>query len=134
MPDGTLIDSFELQAVRAGGPGGQHVNKVSSAVRLRFDIAASPLPEAIQQRLLSAADRRISRSGVLVLKVDEARSQHRNKELAIERLAGILADAYHVPRQRIATRVPKAQKQRRISDKRSRSDVKAGRRKPSAED
>lgn len=121
IPDDELVERF----VRSAGPGGQNVNKVATAVELRFDIANSPsLPEPMRARLLARRDRRLTEAGVLVLSAQRFRTQERNREDARERLAAFLAAGLHAPRPRIATRPSRAAKQRRLDDKRGRSTIK----------
>jgi ribosome-associated protein len=115
-------------AIRAQGAGGQNVNKVSSAVQLRFDIAGSPsLPDECRQRLLGRSDQRITTDGVVVIKAQESRSQPRNKEIALERLAELISSAMTKPKRRIKTRPSKAARQKRLGDKSHRSQLKKGR-------
>lgn len=116
--------------MRAQGPGGQNVNKVSSAVHLRFDIRASSLPEAVKERLLSWPGRRVSKDGVLVIKAQAARSQEQNKASAMARLQEIVDEASVVQAVRRPTKPTYGSKQRRLQGKAIRSEVKAGRRKP----
>lgn len=117
------------QAVRSSGPGGQNVNKVASAVHLRFDIPASSIPEAVKRRLLASGDGRISDAGVLMIKAQSHRTQERNRQDALERLADVVRAATVRPRRRIATRPTRASKKRRLESKKRRGDIKRQRRK-----
>lgn len=124
IPDDELVERF----VRSAGPGGQNVNKVATAVELRFDIAQSPsLPEAVRARLLARRDRRLTDEGVLVINAQRFRTQERNREDAKERLAAFVAAGLVAPKPRIATRPSRASKERRLGAKRERGTIKRGR-------
>jgi ribosome-associated protein len=121
IPDEELIERF----VRSSGPGGQNVNKLSTAVELRFDAMNSPsLPEDLRARLLARRDRRITEDGVIVLSAQRFRTQDRNREDARERLADLIRAALVVPKKRVATKPTRASKERRLSSKRERATVK----------
>lgn len=117
-----------FEAIRASGPGGQNVNKVSNAVHLRFDIRASSLPESLKARLLAWRDQRITAEGVVVIKAQDSRSLVSNKAEAIARLIELVQAAAHVPKARRATKPTYGSQQRRLEGKSRRSDIKAGRR------
>lgn len=119
------IEEVDISAIRARGPGGQHVNKASTAVQLRFDIRASSLPQAWKARLLTLRDRRITADGMIVITAGEHRSQPRNREAALLRLAQIIGRAARPPKPRVPTRPPRASRQRRLEEKRRRGSVKS---------
>lgn len=124
-----VVDPAQVDfvALRAQGPGGQNVNKVSSAVQLRFDIAASDLPEAVKARLRALPDARIGSEGVIVIKAQVWRSQERNKADALARLQALVDQAAVAPRTRKATKPSYGARQRRLAEKKGRAEVKAGR-------
>ena len=121
IPDDELVERF----VRSTGPGGQNVNKVATAVELRFDAANSPsLSEPVRQRLLARRDRRITDAGVIVISAQRFRTQERNREDARERLAAMIQSVLVPPKPRIATRPTRASKERRLTGKKVRAVVK----------
>jgi ribosome-associated protein len=127
-------EEIEIHAVRAQGAGGQNVNKLSTAIHLRFDITASSLPEFYKQRLLKLNDRRISKDGVVIIKAQQYRSQEKNRVAALARLAELIRGVAHTQKRRIPTKVPRSVEQKRINIKTQRGKTKTLRKKVSAND
>lgn len=131
MTKDRIRKELQLKAVRSSGPGGQHVNKVSSKVALSFAIDSSEgLTETEKERLLSKLDPRLTKDGVLILHCEEGRSQHKNKQLVIQRFFDLIKKALEVPKKRKPTKPTKSSVEKRLKSKKMESDKKINRKKP----
>lgn len=119
------MTELEFSPIRASGPGGQHINKVSSAIHLRFDIRASSLPDGYKTRLLALHDRRISQEGIVIIKAQQARSQEQNRAQAVERLTALIQSVAQTPKKRVPTQPSRSARRKRTDDKTRRGRDKA---------
>lgn len=126
-----LLKELSFKAVRSGGAGGQHVNKVSSKVTLFFSIPKSKaLSDEEKETLIKNINSKLTKEHLLILNCDESRSQHKNKELVIKRFIALIQEGLIVPKKRVATRTPKAVVKKRLDSKRKQSEIKTSRKKP----
>ncbi len=118
------LNEIEFTAVRSQGPGGQHVNKVSTAIQLRFDIMNSSLPEPLKQRLMDLNDSRITKDGILIIKASEERSQIKNKDIALDRLKNLIKSVSSTSKKRVPTKPTMSSQIKRLEDKKHHSQKK----------